>query len=119
MSVHDLIAIDMTLAGLFWAMAGDEDILARLIKKTLYIGFFAFLIGNFNSLCKIIFESFSGLGLKAAGSGLSAQTSAARPSSRRSASMPASRSSRPPASLMGYVSFFANVVQIFVLMVPG
>ena len=67
-----LIALDITLAGLFWALAGDEDIIARLIKKTLYIGFFAFLIGNFNSLAKIIFDSFSGLGLKAAGSGLSA-----------------------------------------------
>ena len=28
-----LIAIDITLAGLFWAMAPDEDVLARLIKK--------------------------------------------------------------------------------------
>ena len=41
-----LIAIDITLAGLFWAMAPDEDVLARLIKKTLYIGVFAFIIGN-------------------------------------------------------------------------
>src|ERR1700758_4385412 len=67
-----LIAIDMTLAGLFWAMAGEEDLLAHLIKKTLYVGFFAFLIGNFNGLAKIIFNSFSGLGLKAAGSGVTA-----------------------------------------------
>ena len=67
-----LIALDITLAGLFWALAGEADIIARLIKKTLYIGFFAFLIGNFNKLAKIIFDSFSGLGLKAAGSGLSA-----------------------------------------------
>ena len=32
-----LIAVDITLVGLFWAMAPDEDVLARLIKKTLYI----------------------------------------------------------------------------------
>src|ERR1700749_4938948 len=63
-----LIAIDMTLAGLFWAMAGEEDILARLIKKTLYVGFFSFVIGNFNSLCKVVYQSFSGLGLGGAGS---------------------------------------------------
>src|SRR5438445_697606 len=63
-----LIAIDMTLAGLFWAMAGEEDILARLIKKTLYVGFFAFVIGNFNSLCKVVYQRFSGLGLEALGS---------------------------------------------------
>jgi type IV secretion system protein TrbL len=33
---------------------------------------FAYLIGNWNSLARIIFESFSGLGLKASGSSLSA-----------------------------------------------
>src|SRR5579863_3405528 len=67
-----LVVIDVTLAALFWAWAPGEDILARLIKKTLYVGFFAFLIGNFNQLAKIVFESFSGLGLKAAGGGMSA-----------------------------------------------
>ena len=45
-----LIGIDICLAGLFWAMAPDDDILARLIKKTLYIGAFAFILGNFNHL---------------------------------------------------------------------
>src|ERR1700693_2239023 len=67
-----LIVIDVTLAGLFWAWGADEDVLAHLVKKTLYVGFFAFLIGNFNNLAKIVFNSFSGLGLKAAGSSLSA-----------------------------------------------
>src|ERR1700722_19809000 len=67
-----LVVIDVTLAALFWAWAPGEDMLARLIKKTLYVGFFAFLIGNFNNLAKIVFESFSGLGLKAAGGGMSA-----------------------------------------------
>src|ERR1700746_3049180 len=67
-----LVAIDITLAGLFWALASDEDVIARLIRKTLYVGFFAFLIGNFNTLAKVIFNSFAGLGLKAAGSSLSA-----------------------------------------------
>ena len=67
-----LVAIDITLAGLFWALASDEDVIARLIRKTLYVGFFAFLIGNFNTLAKVIFNSFAGLGLKATGSGLSA-----------------------------------------------
>src|ERR1700760_4049075 len=59
-----LATIDLTLAGLFWAWGADEDILARLVKKTLFVGVFAFLIGNWNSLARIIFESFAGLGLK-------------------------------------------------------
>ena len=66
-----LIAIDITLAGLFWAMAPDEDVLARLIKKTLYIGVFAFIIGNYNNLAQIIYNSFAGLGIKAGGGTMS------------------------------------------------
>jgi len=64
-----LVMIDMTLAGLFWAM-GSEEVIAKLIKKTLYVGAFAYIIGNFNSLAGIIFRSFAGLGLLASGSGL-------------------------------------------------
>jgi type IV secretion system protein TrbL len=67
-----LIAIDITLAGLFWALsgAGPEDVLAKLLKKTLYVGAFAFILNNFNQLSGIIFHSFAGLGLTASGSGL-------------------------------------------------
>jgi type IV secretion system protein TrbL len=67
-----LVGIDVTIAAAFWAWAAEANILARLIKKTLYVGFFALLISNFNGFAKIIFNSFSGLGLKAAGSGLTA-----------------------------------------------
>jgi len=112
-----LIAIDITLAGLFWALAGDEDVIARLIKKTLYIGFFAFLIGNFNKLSKIIFDSFSGLGLKAAGSGLSA-TDFLHPGRIAQVGLDAGKPILEAAGqLMGYVSFFENFVQIAVLMI--
>jgi len=65
-----LIVIDITLAGLFWAMGGTDEVLARLIKKTLYIGVFAFIIHNFNALSHILFRSFAGLGLLASGSSL-------------------------------------------------
>ncbi|MFG5862589.1 P-type conjugative transfer protein TrbL [Metapseudomonas sp. CR1201] len=65
-----LVAIDMTLAGLLWAMGG-EDVSTKLVRKILYVGAFAFIIGNFNALAKILFSSFAGLGLLAAGSALS------------------------------------------------
>jgi Type IV secretory pathway, TrbL components len=65
-----LIAIDVTLAALFWAWGADEDILQRLIKKTLYIGVFAYIIGNFSALSSILLDSFAGLGLKASGGAL-------------------------------------------------
>jgi type IV secretion system protein TrbL len=60
-----LIGIDITLAGLFWALDPDADVLVRLIKKTLYIGAFALIIGNFQNLSTIVFNSFSTLGLDA------------------------------------------------------
>src|SRR3546814_717697 len=63
-----LIVIDVTLAGLFWAMGGADDVIARLIKKVLYVGAFAFILGNFNALAGIVFRSFAGLGLIASGS---------------------------------------------------
>lgn len=66
-----LIAIDVTIAGLFWAWGADEDVIQRLVKKTLYIGAFAFIIGNFQTLATILFDSFAGLGLKASGDSLS------------------------------------------------
>src|SRR6185437_10881425 len=45
-----LIALDITLAGLFWAMDGEAHVFYRLVKKVLYVGFFALLINNFQSL---------------------------------------------------------------------
>ena len=70
-----LIVIDMTLAGLFWAMGHatgqGEDVIAKLIRKVLYVGAFAYIIGNFNMLAGVLFRSFAGLGLTASGSTLS------------------------------------------------
>ncbi len=66
-----LVVIDITLAGLYWSMGGHEDVIARLIKKTLYIGTFAFILNNFNALSSILFRSFAGLGLLASGSKVS------------------------------------------------
>jgi type IV secretion system protein TrbL len=111
-----LIVIDITLAGLFWAWGADEDVLAHLVKKTLYVGFFAFLIGNFNNLAKIVFNSFSGLGLKAAGSSLSADQFL-QPGRLAQVGIDAGKPILDAASqLTGYVSFFANFIQIFVLL---
>lgn len=67
-----LVVIDMTLAGLYWALGHatgqGEDVLAKLIRKVLYVGAFAYIIGNFNTLSSIVFRSFAGLGMAATGS---------------------------------------------------
>jgi type IV secretion system protein TrbL len=67
-----LVAIDIVLAGLAWAMRSEEHALAALTRKVLYVGAFAFILGNFRALADIIFQSFSGIGLKAGGGALSA-----------------------------------------------
>jgi len=111
-----LVAIDLTLAALFWAWGQDEDVVARLVKKTLFIGVFAYLIGNWNSLARIVFESFAGLGLKASGTGLSA-ADFLRPGRVAQVGLDAGRPLLESISgLMGYISFFENFIQIVVLL---
>jgi type IV secretion system protein TrbL len=112
-----LIAIDITLAGLFWALAPDEDVIARLVRKTLYIGTFAFIIGNFNSLAQIIFNSLAGLGLEAGGGTLT-QAQLLQPGQYAQVGINAGQPILTAISgMMGFTSFFSNFVQIAVLFV--
>src|ERR1700693_2594088 len=111
-----LAAIDITLAAIFWSGAAKEDIIARLAKKTLFVGVFAYLIGNWNSLSRIVFESFAGLGLKASGTGM-AEADFLRPCRIAQVGLDAGRPILDSISgLMGYVSFFENFIQITVLL---
>ena len=107
-----LIVIDVTLAALFWSWGADEDIMARLVKKTLFVGVFAYLISNWNNLAKIVFNSFAGLGLKASGTGFTA-AQLMQPGQVAQTGLDASRPLLTAISnLMGYVSFFENFIQI-------
>ena len=111
-----LIVIDVTLAALFWSWGSDEDIIARLVKKTLFVGVFAYLINNWNTLARIVFESFAGLGLRASGTGLSA-SDFLRPGRIAQVGLDAGRPILDAISgLMGYISFFENFIQIVVLL---
>ena len=111
-----LIAIDITLAGLFWAMAPDEDVIARLVRKTLYIGLFAFIIGNFNNLAQIVFNSFAGLGLEAGGGTLS-QAQLLQPGRLAQIGITAGQPILAAiSSLTGFVAFFDNFIQIAILL---
>ncbi|GCD62828.1 conjugal transfer protein TrbL [Acetobacter pasteurianus NBRC 3280] len=110
-----LSVLDMVLAGLFWAWAADEDIIQRLVKKTLYIGFFSFLISNFSSLSKTVFDSFAALGLKAGGGSL-ALGDFLRPGRLASTGFDAAQPLLDSVhNLLGPVAFFTNFIQIFVL----
>lgn len=67
-----LIAIDVTLAALFWALGGEDNVLGRLIRKVLYIGAFAYILNSFSSLADILFRSFAQAGLTAGGGSMTA-----------------------------------------------
>ena len=107
-----LIVIDVTLAALFWSWGADDDIIARLVKKTLFVGVFAYLISNWNSLARIIFESFAGLGIQASGTGFTT-ADLMRPGRVAQTGLDAGRPLLDSiSSLMGYWSFFENFIQI-------
>ncbi|WP_284109246.1 P-type conjugative transfer protein TrbL [Acinetobacter pittii] len=111
-----LIVIDVTLAALFWAWGADDDIIARLVKKTLFVGVFAYIISNWNNLARIVFESFAGLGLMASGTGFSVED-LMRPGRVAQTGLDAGRPLLDSISdLMGWISFFENFIQIACLL---
>src|SRR6516162_534364 len=111
-----LVALDITLAGLFWALLGEDNLPAQLIRKVLYVGFFALLLNNFKGLADVVFQSFAGLGLKASGASLTA-ADLMRPGFVASTGFTASRPLLEKAGeLIGITSFFTNFVTIVVLM---
>jgi type IV secretion system protein TrbL len=110
-----LVAIDITLAGLFWALGG-EDVIAKLIKKTLYVGAFAFIIGNWKTLSSIILKSFAGLGLTASGSTMTA-SDLLRPGRLAAVGVDAARPIlNQVGQLTGITDIFANLDTVVVLL---
>ena len=110
-----LITIDITLAGLFWAMGPDSDIIGKFLKKVLYVGFFALIIGNFGFLSDVIFRSFAQLGLNATGGTLSADD-LIRPGFVANTGFEAASPLLDEISaLTGPIAFFVNIVIIGVL----
>jgi type IV secretion system protein TrbL len=112
-----LIGIDVTLAGLFWAFGGGEDVFARLIRKVLYVGAFAYILNNFKRLSEIVFDSFAALGLKASGSGLSA-ADLLKPGTIAATGYQAAHPLLEQVShLVGFPEIFSNALTVFVLLI--
>jgi type IV secretion system protein TrbL len=111
-----LIGIDVVLAGLFWALAGEQNVLGQFVKKVLYVGAFAFIINNFALLADIIFSSFAGLGLVATGTTLTA-ADLLKPGFVAATGFNAAYPLLEEAnSLIGFPSFFTNFVTIVIIL---
>lgn len=111
-----LIGIDITLAGLFWAMGGDDNVISRFLKKILYIGAFAFILNSFSTLADIIFRSFAQAGLTAGGGVLSADD-LLKPGRLAGIGFSAAWPLLDQASeMVGFTTFFDNFLTIMVLL---
>ncbi|MBP6013304.1 MAG: P-type conjugative transfer protein TrbL [Alphaproteobacteria bacterium] len=110
-----LVAIDITLAGLAWAMDEGSNVIARLLAKVLYIGVFALILNNWAAFSVLIFQSFSGLGLEATNNTLTPQD-LLRPGYVAGTGFAAAHPLMEQAgSLLGFTTFFDNAVTILVL----
>jgi type IV secretion system protein TrbL len=112
-----LIAIDVTLAALFWLLDEEAHVLTRLLKKVLFVGAFAYIINNFKTLADIIFSSFSTLGLDASANTLSA-ADLLKPGRLAGIGFDAAKPLMDQlADLMGLDTFFSNFLTIAVLLI--
>ena len=112
-----LIGIDITLAGLFWAMGGEDDIIGRFLKKILYVGAFALILNSFSTLADIIFKSFAGLGLTVGGGGMTADD-LLKPGKLAGTGFTAAWPLLDQASqMLGFTTFFDNFITIMVLLI--
>ncbi|WP_443750254.1 P-type conjugative transfer protein TrbL [Asticcacaulis solisilvae] len=112
-----LIAIDVTIAGVFWALDGEGNVLGKLVKKVLYVGAFAFILNNFKTLANLIFQSFSQLGLDASANTVSA-ADLLKPGKLAGIGFEAAHPLlEQVANLVGLDTFFSNFLTIFVLLV--
>lgn len=111
-----LIGIDITLAGLFWAMGGEDNVIGRFLRKILYIGAFAFILNSFSTLADIIFRSFSQAGLTAGGGTLSADD-LLKPGRLAGTGFEAAWPLVDQASeMVGFTTFFDNFLTIVILL---
>lgn len=112
-----IVGIDITLAGLFWALGGGDEIVARLLKKVLFVGAFALILNNFSSLADIVFHSFASLGLIAGGNTLTADD-LLKPGHLAGTGFSAAWPLLDQASkMMGFASFFDNFLTIIILLI--
>jgi type IV secretion system protein TrbL len=111
-----LIGIDITLAGLFWAMGGEDNVIGRFLRKILYIGAFAFILNSFSTLADIIFRSFAQAGLTAGGGTLAADD-LLKPGRLAGTGFSAAWPLLEQASeMVGFTTFFDNFLTIMVLL---
>lgn len=111
-----LIGIDITLAGLMWALTANGDVLPRFLKKVLYVGAFAFILNNFSMLADLIFRSFANLGLSVTSNGMTAADLMQPGTLARTGFRAAWPMLEQASSMMSFSTFFDNIVTVLILL---
>jgi type IV secretion system protein TrbL len=64
-----LVVISIALTAILWAIDETQNVLASLVRKVLLVGFFAWLVGSWQTLSLTVVNGFGQLGLRASGGG--------------------------------------------------
>jgi type IV secretion system protein TrbL len=112
-----LIGIDITLAGLFWALGGEQDVMAKFLRKILYVGAFAFIIGQFSTLADLVFRSFAAAGVTAGGGTITADDLLKPGNVAETGFSAAWPLLQQVSDQSGPIAFFTNIATIAVLLI--
>lgn len=66
--IGTLLAIEIVLIGLFWALGGGDK-LVNIFKKILYLGFWMWIVTSFPTICDVFVKSLIQAGTTAGGGG--------------------------------------------------
>src|SRR3546814_2804794 len=69
-----LIVIVIGITAVFWAIDENSQVLPQLFRKILLVGFFVWVVNDWQGLPSTIIKGFVELGLKAGASGMNANT---------------------------------------------
>src|ERR1700744_808478 len=75
-----LVVISVVATAMLWAIDENQNVMASLVRKVLLVGFFAWLVTQWQSLSGTVVNGFAALGLKAGGGGMSLSTFTTEPS---------------------------------------
>ncbi len=75
-----LVVISVAVTAVLWAIDENQNVLAAFVRKILLVGFFAWLVTQWQSLSSTVVNGFAALGLKAGGGGMSVSTFTTEPS---------------------------------------
>ena len=110
-----LATLELTVAAIWWAIVGD-DVLVALMKKLLLVGFFVFVVSNYDSLLSTVSLGFIHTGEVAGSAGGGNLVSVTNPSTIVSAGL---KASQPIFDHIKQASVFTDLADIVISGVCG